>query len=235
MMDRFMRVAKIDSPITLSDYPGEVAYRISFMGCNYRCAGCHNAQIAWGSPLIKTISINKAIANIPKHICAVVLSGGEPLYHKNIIGVAKRLKKLGYKVALQTNGFETETLHRVSPYIDYIAMDVKAPINKIDERICTTKNYHGLWNIVSFRTMMSIRAILELWQDGEYEFRTTAIPGLKVNDFVDISSILKECGAATYYIQKFIPVGNNMESSISKEEAETVLRESGIKHTGVRW
>ncbi len=240
MMGLSTRVVKLTNPLTLTDYPGEVAWMIAIPGCNYRCSTCHNMDIAYLNSKLETISLNNAIKEIPDHIKAVVLGGGEPLRNPNIIRIAQKLKSLGYKVGIQTNGYENTTIFMIYPYVDFIAMDVKYPIEKLDDMIITEKATKTATD-VSSRTISSIMLITKYFKSPkQYEFRTTAVPYLSKEDLVSIARSLNAYGAHTYYIQKCnVPFGWKPDlphfGPVSREEAIEILQNSGIQNTGVRW
>ncbi|HDM43631.1 MAG TPA: radical SAM protein, partial [Candidatus Woesearchaeota archaeon] len=62
-------------------------------------------------------------------IDGVCITGGEPLLQQDLIEFARKIKSLGFRVKLDTNGSLPERLEKAinSGVIDYIAMDVKAP------------------------------------------------------------------------------------------------------------
>jgi pyruvate formate lyase activating enzyme len=119
----------------LVDYPGCVAAVIFFSGCNLRCPWCHNGDLVRGlsakSP--GAMGIGDAFAHLEKRgnvLDGAVLSGGEPTLHDDVLpDLIRRIKALGLKVKLDTNGTMPEALERLlagaETTPDYIAMDLK--------------------------------------------------------------------------------------------------------------
>lgn len=125
---------------------------------------------------------------------AVVISGGEPTVHKDLIDFIGEIKALGYKVKLDTNGSNPKQidnlLHR--RLLDYIAMDIKAPWQKYD-LLAGTKVQHE-------QIKKSIHCIADSGID--HHFRTTHYPPmLSDDDLAEITSFLPK--QSKYIVQPF--------------------------------
>jgi pyruvate formate lyase activating enzyme len=133
----------------------------------------------------------------------VVITGGEPTLHKDLPEFMGKIKKLGFKVKLDTNGTNPEMLKKLvaslqkggaGGLIDYIAMDIKCPLDKYKK---TTKFKGSLSNIKK-----SVKIIME--SGLPYEFRTTVVPGLvEKKDIAKMGEMIK--GARIWYLQQFKP------------------------------
>ncbi len=126
----------------------------------------------------------------------VVITGGEPTLQKGLEGFIREIKDLGFLVKLDTNGTNPDILQRLldENLIDYIAMDIKSPIEKYNEIVCANVEVE------------SILKSIELVKNSNlgYEFRTTVVKSqLTLEDFEKIGGMLS--GAEKYYLQKFIP------------------------------
>ncbi|MDR2102454.1 MAG: radical SAM protein, partial [Treponema sp.] len=123
---------------SLVDYPGEVAAVFFFPGCNLRCPWCQNRELLPGGCSPERgepgffINREAALAHIKKRravLGGVVLSGGEPTLSGELPALIRRIKDLGLKVKLDTNGMAPEVLaglfgdEKTRP--DYIALDLK--------------------------------------------------------------------------------------------------------------
>jgi pyruvate formate lyase activating enzyme len=104
--------------------------------------------------------------------------------------------------------------------IDYVAMDIKAPINK----------YEKLTNVKV--NIKKIEESIKLLQNSQidYEFRTTFVPELLTkNDIIEIAKWLK--GSKKYYLQQFKPfpslVSAKLEDFVpySKKDLADILEE----------
>ena len=126
----------------------------------------------------------------------VVITGGEPTLQRGLYDFIKDVKSFGFLVKLDTNGTNPEILQRLinDKMLDYIAMDIKAPLEKYSEITEVNTNTE---NIKS-----SIGLIIN--SEVDYEFRTTVIKAqLSVEDFDKIGQLIN--GAKRYYLQKFVP------------------------------
>jgi pyruvate formate lyase activating enzyme len=107
------------------------------------------------------------------------------------------LNELGLKVKLDTNGTNPEQLSDLidNNYINYIAMDIKAPLDTRYNKLTGTKI-----------DIMKIKSSVEIIMDSniDYEFRTTVVPKLLVeNDILEMIDQLS--GAKRYVLQQFVP------------------------------
>lgn len=200
--------------VSLIDYPGKICSIVFTIGCNMRCPFCHNSELVLEEKikqlkLIPWRSIVSFLKKKQKFIDAVEFTGGEPLLQEKIADAAKEIKKLGFAVKLDTNGFMPEKLEKLlaKNLVDYIAMDVKAKLTK--------ENYSRAAGIdFDDNSLAKIKKsinILKRAKNIAVEFRTTAVPKIvELHDFVEIAKSLK--GAKLYSIQQFIP-----ENTLSKE------------------
>jgi pyruvate formate lyase activating enzyme len=140
--------------------------------------------------------IQERLHKFRKWIERVVVTGGEPTVHKALPGVVEILKKRGLLVKLDTNGSHPEVLKALvsEGLIDYIAMDVKGPLETY-ERWCGV-------NVNNGKIRESIDFILEGRTD--YEFRMTLVPFLhKEHDVYEVAEQLKL--ARRFFLQEFVP------------------------------
>ena len=101
--------------LTLLDYPGVMACTVFTNGCNFRCPFCHNASIVTGKESDMPLDADGLLTFLDsrkKILDGVCITGGEPLLHDEIPGIISEIKKLGYKVKLDTNGSRPEHLKK---------------------------------------------------------------------------------------------------------------------------
>lgn len=180
--------------ISLIDYPNKVASVLYTPGCNLRCPFCHNWRIVVDPkpPFLHETAALKILESRKKYVDAVVVTGGEPTMHKELPKFLARLKKRGFMVKLDTNGFYPKVLEECLPYVDYVALDVKTCLEKYQQ--LGAKDTVGLMRTV------------EILKTGKvpYEFRTTAVPELvTVEDVKRMGEIVK--GVKTHAFQQFVP------------------------------
>jgi pyruvate formate lyase activating enzyme len=180
---------------SLLDYPDRISAIVWTSGCPFRCPFCYNKALALGTAelfpqdeILSFLSKRKALLE------GVVISGGEPLLHDDIIDFIKKIKNLRLLVKIDTNGAFPERLSELleQQLVDYVAMDVKAPKKKYPQLTGVDTN------------LSKIEASIDLLKTkaSAYEFKTTFIPGLLTkDDIIEIAQWLK--GADTYYLQQF--------------------------------
>jgi pyruvate formate lyase activating enzyme len=179
---------------SLIDYPDNISTVLFTYGCNLRCPYCHNWRIVIGD-IEPQMSDEDVIADLEirkKFIDHVVVSGGEPTLQPDLPRFLFRLKNLGFKLKLDSNGLLPEMLQECLPYLDYVAVDVKTSIKRYPDLGVAKPN--GL-----------IRSI-DLLRGGviNYEFRCTVAPGFVDDDVVrKMGEMVK--GAKTFVFQQYRP------------------------------
>jgi len=119
---------------TLIDYPNKMACIVFTQGCDFRCPYCQNPELVLGTA--KSIPQEEIISFLWKRrgmLEGVVISGGEPTIQRDLEDFVKRIKDMGYLVKLDTNGHNPHVIQRLIDLLDYVAMDVKAPLYKYEE------------------------------------------------------------------------------------------------------
>ena len=204
---------------SLIDYPEKIACIVFTQGCNFRCGYCHNPELfEKREPLISTEAFFEFLKTRQNKLDGVVITGGEPTLQKDLIDFIFKIKDLGFLVKVDSNGTNPEILEKLlkDNIIDYVAMDIKAPLEKYSDIVNV--------NINSDNIEKSIALLLENRVD--YEFRTTVIKSqLTYDDFEKTGKLIN--GAKKYYLQKFIPskiLDEKLmnEQSYSNEEFEQI-------------
>lgn len=190
---------------SLIDYPGEVAAVLFTRGCNFACPFCHNTHLLNGRDRDSDLSLEKVLAFLGERkefLDAVVVSGGEPTRQRQLVETIQTIKDLGFKVKLDTNGSNPDMLEELLDrgLLDYIAMDVKAPLDY--------RKYLMACGRLTPQDFLHVRnschLLLEINTEPMVEFRTTVVPALhRGQDIVDIAQSLQ--GARLYTLQQFQP------------------------------
>jgi len=202
-----MRIAGFIST-SLIDWDGKISSVIFTGGCNFVCPFCHNSLIANDDPKLPEITWEELKPELERKLGwldGVVVTGGEPLMHPEIFELFADIKRLGLKVKLDTNGSFPYALKRAMALqlVDFVAMDVKAPLNERYSIACG----RNLPNLAPLRR--SIKLLLQ-W-DKEAEFRITLVPGLvEKGDMEAIGTLLK--GAKRVILQQFVPENARLKS-----------------------
>lgn len=211
---------------SLIDYPGKITAVIFTAGCNFRCGFCHNPDLVLPERIVKApklseIKILDYLKQNRKLIDAVTITGGEPTVQKDLIEFIKKLKNLGFLVKLDSNGTNPTIIKTLleNKLIDFIAMDVKAPV--------LLEKYRKIaGNHLTKKTIIDIKKSIELILKSkiDYDFRTTIIKkDHSKKDIIEICNHIK--GSKVYSIQTFNPYIVLDE----KYKKETTLEEEEIK------
>jgi len=208
-------------PFSMVDYPEHIVATAFFGGCNFKCGYCHNPILVEmkeksetsPSDMLHFLKTRKGLLD------GVCLTGGEPLLSKDMLPLAREIKGLGFKVKLDTNGSKLEKLQEVAPYLDYIAMDIKATPEKYD----ALTGCKDSWQKVA-RTMAWIK------ESGiPYEFRTTVMP--RWHSLEDLQTIPTLVGKKTNWIlQQFHqPPEGVLDGDVYEVYPDAWLKEIGQK------
>lgn len=196
--------------LTLVDYPQKLAAIIFTGGCPFRCPYCHNKTLVFPKLFPSPISEKEIFSHLKKRknkLDGIVISGGEPTVHKGLKNFIQKIKSMQFLVKLDTNGINPKILQDLikENLLDYVAMDIKAPIKKYPKIINTQINIEKIKKSISIILSSNI----------PHEFRTTVVQGmLSFDDILDIAKTIK--GADLYAIQKFIPK-NTLDKNFSKK------------------
>lgn len=189
---------------SLVDFPQKVAAVVFTQGCNFRCGYCHNPdlleikQICHPELVLGSFTKNDFLSFLKTRIGkldGVVISGGEPTLQSGLYNFINEIKQMEFDVKLDTNGTNPKIVERLinANLLDYVAMDIKAPIEKYDLITCTKTNKNDVLKTIEILKRNSVN----------YEFRTTVIKSqLSFDDFEKIGHMIK--GAKQYYLQKFV-------------------------------
>lgn len=117
-------------PFSLSDYPGYISCIVFTQGCNFRCKYCHNPSLVlpelFGN-LIPEADVLAFLEGRKGDLDGVVITGGEPTIQAELPEFIGKVKALGFKVKLDTNGSNPRMIQELIKLglIDYCAMDIK--------------------------------------------------------------------------------------------------------------
>lgn len=191
-----MKIAGFN-PNSFVDYPENIAAAVFVAGCNFDCWFCHNRWVIGAENLFSMEEILERIKRASLFLDGVVISGGEPTLEpvEDLKEFIARVKDMGLKVKLDTNGTRCEVLKELLPLVDYVAMDVKAPLSKYSKLTCIRDD-----ELLSIK--QSIKLIMETAKD--YEFRTTFVPTLAQEDILEIAYTVE--GTKRYFLQQYVPI-----------------------------
>lgn len=210
-----MRICGLQK-VTLLDFPQNIACTVFLGGCNLDCPFCYN------SSLIKTDS--KCIMSLDEFfnflksrvniLDGVAITGGEPLIHCDIESFILKIRDLGFKIKLDTNGtFPNQLRDLISKgLIDYVAMDIKNSYDKYELTVGKKIDIELIKESISILMNSGI----------DYEFRTTVVNEFhNVEDFKEIGKMIK--GAKKYFLQNYQYQDSVRQKDLSSKSKEELI------------
>lgn len=215
---------------TLLDYPGRVAATVFTGGCNFRCPFCHNGQLVLKPSLQEAYTEEEIFSFLQKRkriLKGVCITGGEPCIQAELPEFVEKIKKMGYAVKLDTNGYMPSVLKRLleEGLLDYVAMDVKNCREKYGmtagiQEEPGGEGFHG----------ERIEESMELLRNAsiDYEFRTTVVKEFHTGeDILKIGEWI--AGAPRYFLQQYQDSENVINRTLAlhgygREEMEEMAK-----------
>ncbi len=184
---------------TLIDFPGRPAAIVFTQGCNFRCRYCHNPELVYPHLFTEPVTEEEIWSFLRRRqgtLEGVVISGGEPTLHEDLPAFMGRLKEMGYATKIDTNGSRPSVLKELidKKLVDFIAMDLKAPLEK----------YAAITGVETNPTILKESMNLILQSGLEYEFRTTY--DKEVLTEADITALEELTLRKNYHVQECLPV-----------------------------
>jgi pyruvate formate lyase activating enzyme len=189
--------------LSMVDYPGRMCATVFLRGCNLRCPFCHNASLVlperFGDAAGEDDVLNY-LTKRQKMLDGVCITGGEPLMSDGVADFIKRVRELGYKVKLDTNGTYPHKMSELlsAGLLDYVALDIKNSRAKYAQ----TAGCAGIDVSLVEDSERILRASGIL-----YELRTTVVyPMHTLEDIEEIGRWFR--GAPRYFLQCFRDSGD---------------------------
>ena len=181
-------------PLSTIDYPGKNAAVLYFSGCNFQCNFCQNIKSSKGDIVTHTTTkeVLQYLRKNKGRVSAVCFTGGEALLSKEVPMLIKAIKSMGYLIKMDTNGSNLKALKAVAPYLDYIAIDIKAAPDDYEK---FTK-HQGAWAKVRETLSWVVKS-----SGIAHEFRTTVLP--EWHDWANLRLISDVVGRSPWYLQQY--------------------------------
>ena len=183
---------------SMIDFPGYISAIVFTQGCNIRCKYCHNPELL---PLEAETSYSEEeilyyLEKRKNCLEGLVITGGEPTLQPDLKEFIIKVKALGYKIKLDTNGTNPQMVRELinEHLVDFIAMDIKAPFEKY-HLVCGPVNTAKVYETMTLIINSGI----------DYQFRTTYYKEV-LND-ADIETIKAMCpDVSKFKLQECLPV-----------------------------
>lgn len=221
------------TPLSTTDWPGQLAAVVFVQGCPWRCHYCHNVELQTreGGLPGGWLQVLGTLARRQGLLDGVVFSGGEPTLDPELPDAIQTVRSMGFKVGLHTAGVYPDRLEAILPYVDWLGFDIKA--NFTDYEAITDIPRSGLpaWR--------SLQAVLQAvkHQGLALEIRTTWHPQLHRDDsLLALAQALVEMGIQRWVLQPFrdahIQTAEHAELSASWAPPSAELLQS-LRDTGL--
>jgi pyruvate formate lyase activating enzyme len=183
------------------DWPGKIASVLFLPHCNFRCPYCHNHELVTDPGRFPTVPLHHILETLRHYrgwIDGVCITGGEPTLLPELPGLIERIRQERMLIKLDTNGSHPHVLEHLinARLVDYVAMDVKAPLDR--ESYVRCSGVAGdLSKIVESVNLLKASHL-------PYEFRVTVAPTFLIEeDLMRMAHQLK--GAKKFTLQQFSP------------------------------
>lgn len=153
------------TPLSSTDYPGQLSAVLFCQGCPWRCSYCQNehllpastpASIAWPDAM-RFVQSRRGLLD------AVVFSGGEPTAQAGLMAASRQIRDMGFKIGLHTGGAYPKRLGELLSATDWVGLDYKT----------TDEHYADLTGskLAAQQFWQSLKLLLD--SGVRYEIRTT--------------------------------------------------------------
>lgn len=142
--------------IVMPDYPITVTLQIN-RRCNLKCIYCSECKELEDLPYDNVIKILDKLKGVKR----IIISGGEPLMHNDLISILKECRERFEVVAMATNAtlITSELANEIVKYVDYFDVTLDGPrqihneirghFDEIIQGIINIKNAHGAFSVVT--------------------------------------------------------------------------------------
>ena len=217
---------------SMVDWDGKIVCTLFASGCNFRCPFCHNSSLALAEG--NEIDHNEIFNYLEKRkvlLDGVCISGGEPTLHPDLEEFVKKIKDMGFKVKLDTNGTNPTAVQSLveKKLVDYVAMDIKNSPEKYPATIGT--KVMGIDNILATVNIIKQSNI-------PHEFRTTIIDEFHTKEDIKLIADMID-GCDGYFLQKYVDRDGCIAHGFNHVDKDTAkswlaLFENKAKHTSLR-
>ena len=182
----------------MKTFPEIVTFRITSK-CNNNCKYCYGPQKDIEE--LDFLKLKRLFHLFSKNgVKAIVLTGGEPLVREDFEEIIKELKKLNFKIFLDTNGdlfFKYSDL--ITKNIDVLGLPIDFP----NKSYRNSDNLNTIFNILNFFKDKSQKPILRIG---------TVVTNDNINELEKIGDLIKDYPIDIWKIYEFIPQNNAVKN-----------------------
>lgn len=202
------------TPLTTIDFPGRLAAVVFLQGCPWRCSYCHNpGLLPADAPTVQSWEAVLAFLQRRRGLLdGVVFSGGEPTLQAALPAAIAEVRSLGFAIGLHSAGIYPERLAVVLPLIDWLGLDIKAPLDRIE----AISGVPGS----SAKVQAALRLVLS--NGVAHECRTTWHPSLyPQHELLQLARKLAALGVRHWTVQR-ANINGMAAASLTSEEVRDI-------------
>jgi pyruvate formate lyase activating enzyme len=192
--------------------PGSRVLSVGSYGCNFRCGGCHNLEISWGTEALDALARGESTAAFVEpqalvdaalrhDVQGIAFTYSEPaVWLEYVLDVSRLARAAGLYTVYVSNSFVTdEALELMAPWVDVLCSDIKSLDDGFYRDICKVASVSQVLDSIEKAQQLGIHV----------ETRTNIIPGR--NDDPEMLSaiaawIRDHLGAdSPWHITRFFP------------------------------
>jgi pyruvate formate lyase activating enzyme len=175
-----MAVTAIEEKPVRHFRPGTRVLNVGSYGCSFRCGGCHNLEVSWGTESLDALARGESTAAYvtPEELVAAARRQGvegiaftysEPaVWLEYVLDVSVLAREAGLYTVYVSNSFVTdEALELMAPHVDVMCSDVKSLDDDFYRRICQAARPDQVLHCIERAHALGIHV----------ETRTNVIPG----------------------------------------------------------
>jgi len=173
---------------SLLEWPEEISAVVFIPGCNFLCPFCHNRNLVLKDEIRSLQEIDQEeilndLARRLKWLDGVVVTGGEPTLQSGFKDFCSKIKSLGLKLMVETNGSNPKV---ISDLIDNRLVDLWAVDFKID--------WQHYPEVTGFKDTKAIKKSIGLILSSKTGLflRTTIVP--TIHNFKVMQKMAKQIG-----------------------------------------
>jgi pyruvate formate lyase activating enzyme len=189
---------------SLIEYPGKICTVLFTGGCNFRCPFCYNGDLVDHPETLPDIPEDQIMSYLAENrrlYQALAVTGGEPTLQPGLPSFLAGVKSRGLAVHVETNGTHPEMLRHLldAETVDYISLDVKAPLEP-----ARYAEAAGTEDVELFDKVRESVELLKGSGDLDYAFRLTVVPELHTEERV-LALGEQLAGGKRFVLQQFVP------------------------------
>ncbi len=221
--------------------PGTKILSVGSYGCNFRCPGCHNAELSWGEAALEQLARGESHAAYvtPDELVSVAQRMGvegigftysEPaVWLEYVVDASIAARRAGLYTVYVSNSFVTpEALAEIAPHVDVLCSDIKSLSQPFYEKLCPVAAPEQVLASIATAHRLGIHV----------ETRTNVIPG-KNDDPAELQAIAdwiyRNLGAESpWHVTRFFPAHKLMDVAATEprllEEVRDLATAAGLRN-----